>query len=71
MGKIHVFVWLECVLTCGLCRDFGGTFAELLPGNFAKVQAPDWQDLMRGLEAKVQPGSVWKHSLMELSGGQR
>ncbi|KAI9507224.1 condensin complex subunit SMC2 [Russula earlei] len=51
--------------------DFGGIFAELLPGNFAKVQPPDNQDLMDGLEIKVQLGSVWKQSLTELSGGQR
>ncbi|KAF9005165.1 condensin complex subunit SMC2 [Cyathus striatus] len=52
-------------------RDFGGIFAELLPGNFAKLQPPDGQDLMQGLEVKVQLGSVWKQSLTELSGGQR
>ncbi|KAJ6583189.1 condensin complex subunit SMC2 [Mycena sp. CBHHK59/15] len=51
--------------------DFGGIFAELLPGNFAKLQPPDDQDLMDGLEVKVQLGSVWKQSLTELSGGQR
>jgi len=51
--------------------DFGGIFAELLPGNFAKLQPPDGQDLMQGLEVKVRLGSVWKQSLTELSGGQR
>lgn len=51
--------------------DFGGIFAELLPGNFAKLQPPESQDLMQGLEVKVQLGSVWKQSLTELSGGQR
>ncbi|KAF5375839.1 hypothetical protein D9615_008170 [Tricholomella constricta] len=51
--------------------DFGGIFAELLPGNFAKLQPPDGQDLMDGLEVKVQLGTVWKQSLTELSGGQR
>jgi structural maintenance of chromosome 2 len=51
--------------------DFGGIFAELLPGNFAKLRPPDGQDLMDGLEVKVQLGSVWKQSLTELSGGQR
>ena len=54
-----------------LSSDFGGIFAELLPGNFAKLQPPDNQDLMDGLEIKVQLGSVWKQSLTELSGGQR
>jgi structural maintenance of chromosome 2 len=71
MGKIHVSLWLSCVLTCRLFRDFGGIFAELLPGNFAKLQPPEGQDLMQGLEVKVQLGSVWKQSLTELSGGQR
>ncbi|KAL4076571.1 RecF/RecN/SMC [Scleroderma yunnanense] len=51
--------------------DFGGIFAELLPGNFAKLQPPEGLDLMEGLEVKVQLGSVWKQSLTELSGGQR
>ena len=50
---------------------YGGIFAELLPGNVAKLQPPDNQDLMDGLEIKVQLGSVWKQSLTELSGGQR
>ncbi|KAF8197070.1 condensin complex subunit SMC2 [Pholiota molesta] len=51
--------------------DFGGIFAELLPGNFAKLQPPEGQDLMDGLEVKVRLGTVWKQSLTELSGGQR
>lgn len=51
--------------------DFGAIFAELLPGNYAKLQPPEGQDLMDGLEVKVRLGSVWKQSLTELSGGQR
>ncbi|TBU44815.1 condensin complex subunit SMC2 [Dichomitus squalens] len=51
--------------------DFGAIFAELLPGNFAKLQPPEGQDLMQGLEVKVRLGQVWKQSLTELSGGQR
>ncbi|OAX39410.1 condensin complex subunit SMC2 [Rhizopogon vinicolor AM-OR11-026] len=51
--------------------DFGAIFAELLPQNFAKLQPPEGQDLMHGLEVKVQLGTVWKQSLTELSGGQR
>ncbi|KAI0739697.1 condensin complex subunit SMC2 [Daedaleopsis nitida] len=51
--------------------DFGAIFAELLPGNFAKLQPPDGQDFMQGLEVKVRLGTVWKQSLTELSGGQR
>ncbi|EKM76313.1 hypothetical protein AGABI1DRAFT_63367 [Agaricus bisporus var. burnettii JB137-S8] len=51
--------------------DFGSIFGELLPGNFAKLQPPEGQDLMDGLEVKVRLGSVWKQSLTELSGGQR
>ena len=41
-------------------RDFRSIFAEHLPGNFAKLQPPDEQDLMQGLEVKVKLGSVWK-----------
>lgn len=51
--------------------DFGSIFAELLPGNFAKLQPPEGLDLTQGLEVKVRLGSVWKQSLTELSGGQR
>jgi chromosome segregation ATPase len=60
---------------CGRCSrvrsDFGAIFAELLPGNFAKLQPAEGEDLMAGLEFKVQLGSTWKQSLTELSGGQR
>jgi len=51
--------------------DFGLIFEELLPGNFAKLQPPEGQDLTEGLEVKVRLGSIWKASLTELSGGQR
>ncbi|KAJ9083903.1 Structural maintenance of chromosomes protein 2 [Entomophthora muscae] len=51
--------------------DFGAIFAELLPGNSAKLVIPDGQELMGGLEVKVNLGGVWKQSLTELSGGQR
>jgi hypothetical protein len=34
--------------------DIGGIFVELLPGNFAKLQPPDGQYLMDGLDIKVQ-----------------
>jgi structural maintenance of chromosome 2 len=57
-------VWLTC-------SDFGIIFGELLPGNFAKLQPPEGQDLTEGLEVKVRLGSIWKASLTELSGGQR
>lgn len=51
--------------------DFGDIFAELLPGNFSKLQPPEGQDITHGLEVKVRLGQVWKQSLTELSGGQR
>ncbi|EST05697.1 RecF/RecN/SMC, N-terminal [Kalmanozyma brasiliensis GHG001] len=51
--------------------DFGSIFGELLPGNYAKLQPPENQDLTQGLEVKVRLGTVWKQSLTELSGGQR
>jgi len=40
-------------------------------GKFAKLQPLEGQDLMDGLAVKVQLGSVWKQSLMELSGGHQ
>ena len=51
--------------------DFGQIFAELLPGNFAKLEPPEGKDVTEGLEVKVCLGKVWKQSLTELSGGQR
>ena len=45
--------------------------AELFPGNTAKLEAPEGQDITEGLEVKVCLGGVWKESLTELSGGQR
>ncbi|KAK7027329.1 Structural maintenance of chromosomes protein 2 [Paramarasmius palmivorus] len=51
--------------------DFGNIFADLLPGNFAKLDPINPDDLTLGLEVKVRLGSVWKASLTELSGGQR
>jgi structural maintenance of chromosome 2 len=53
-------------------HDFGETFALLLPGSYAKLIKTDPNgDITKGLEVKVQLGSVWKESLVELSGGQR
>ncbi|GEM06543.1 structural maintenanceof chromosome 2 [Rhodotorula toruloides] len=51
--------------------EFGNIFAELLPGNFCKLQALEGKEITQGLEVKVRLGSVWKASLTELSGGQR
>lgn len=51
--------------------DFGGIFGDLLPGNTAKLEPPEGQDVTEGLEVKVNLGGVWKQSLTELSGGQR
>ncbi|KAG4099856.1 RecF/RecN/SMC protein, partial [Neocallimastix lanati (nom. inval.)] len=51
--------------------DFGSIFSELLPGNSAKLEAPEGQTITQGLEVKVCLGGVWKQSLTELSGGQR
>ncbi|GAA5831466.1 hypothetical protein JCM11251_004033 [Rhodosporidiobolus azoricus] len=51
--------------------EFGNIFAELLPGNFCKLQPLEGKEITAGLEVKVRLGSVWKASLTELSGGQR
>ena len=53
-------------------KDFGEIFALLLPASYAKLVKVDHNgDISKGLEVKVQLGSVWKESLVELSGGQR
>lgn len=52
-------------------RDFGSIFSTLLPGTSAKLQPPEGESVMAGLEVKVAFGSVWKETLTELSGGQR
>ncbi|KAG0380118.1 Structural maintenance of chromosomes protein 2 [Mortierella sp. AD032] len=51
--------------------DFGAIFGDLLPGNDAKLQLLEGQNITGGLEVKVCLGGVWKSSLTELSGGQR
>lgn len=51
--------------------DFGNIFSDLLPGSFAKLVPIDDNDVTKGLEVKVKLGTVWKESLVELSGGQR
>jgi structural maintenance of chromosome 2 len=50
--------------------DFGKIFADLLPGNSAKLEPVNGR-ILEGLEVRVQLGKVWKESLTELSGGQR
>jgi len=52
-------------------KDFGSIFSSLLPGTSAKLEPPQGQDVLDGLEVKVAFGGVWKESLGELSGGQR
>lgn len=51
--------------------SFGSIFSTLLPGTQAKLQPPEGQTILEGLEVKVAFGNVWKESLSELSGGQR
>ena len=51
--------------------DFGSIFSTLLPGTSAKLDPPDGETFLSGLEVKVAFGEVWKESLSELSGGQR
>lgn len=52
-------------------KEFGSIFATLLPGTDAKLQPPEGMAYTEGLEVKVSLGGIWKHSLSELSGGQR
>lgn len=51
--------------------DFGSIFGTLLPGSDAKLQPVEGQSVHDGLVIHVALGSVWKPSLLELSGGQR
>lgn len=51
--------------------DFGNIFSDLLPNSFAKLVPSEGKDITEGLEVKVKLGSIWKESLVELSGGQR
>merc|ERR1711918_99191 len=52
-------------------HDFGSIFETLLPGTTAKLDPPEGQTVLDGLEVRVAFGGVWKQSLQELSGGQR
>ncbi|XP_076242761.1 structural maintenance of chromosomes 2 [Calliopsis andreniformis] len=52
-------------------KDFGSIFSSLLPGADAKLQPPEKQTVMEGLEIKIAFSGIWKESLGELSGGQR
>ncbi|ACO66004.1 condensin complex component [Micromonas commoda] len=51
--------------------DFGSIFSTLLPGTTAKLEPPEGESFLAGLEVRVAFGGVWKESLTELSGGQR
>jgi structural maintenance of chromosome 2 len=51
--------------------DFGSIFSTLLPSTSAKLEPPEGESFLAGLEVKVAFGGVWKESLSELSGGQR
>ncbi|SCU81061.1 LAMI_0B04654g1_1 [Lachancea mirantina] len=51
--------------------DFGLIFGDLLPNSFAKLVPSEGKDITEGLEVKVRLGTMWKESLVELSGGQR
>ncbi|SCU85032.1 LAFA_0D13498g1_1 [Lachancea sp. 'fantastica'] len=51
--------------------DFGHVFGELLPNSFAKLVPLEGKDVTEGLEVKIRLGTIWKESLVELSGGQR
>ena len=51
--------------------DFGNIFGDLLPNSFAKLVPIEGKSVTEGLEVKIRLGSIWKESLVELSGGQR
>jgi len=51
--------------------DFGSIFSTLLVSASAKLEPPEGESFLDGLEVRVSFGGVWKESLTELSGGQR
>ena len=51
--------------------DFGSIFSTLLTSASAKLEPPEGESFLAGLEVRVAFGGVWKESLTELSGGQR
>jgi len=52
-------------------KDFGSIFGTLLPNVDARLDPPEGQTCLEGLEIKVAFNNVWKKSLTELSGGQK
>merc|ERR1712113_1012750 len=52
-------------------KSLASIFNTLLPGASAKLVEPEGLTYMNGLEVKVALGGKWKHSLTELSGGQK
>ena len=52
-------------------KDFGSIYSTLLPGATAKLEPPEGQTVLDGLEVRVAFSGVWKDTLTELSGGQR
>lgn len=71
-NKLDSYLKLELEKTYQhVSNEFGEIFNLLLPGSSAKLVKVDENDITKGLEVKVQLGSVWKESLVELSGGQR
>ena len=51
-------------------KDFGSIFSKLLPGTTAKLEPPQGQDVLDGLEVKVGGISIWNEiDLTILSAG--
>lgn len=46
---VHQTTWLK------VNRDFGSIFSTLLPGTSAKLQPPEGETVMAGLEVSPQP----------------
>ena len=43
-------------------RDFGSIFTSLLPGTMAKLDPPEGQSFLAGLEVKASPFSCYLHA---------
>ena len=80
MHVSHMYVHTQAPNAfCGLVKlsslpplkDFGSIYSTLLPGATAKLEPPEGQTVLDGLEVRVAFSGVWKDTLTELSGGQR
>ena len=62
--------WIQLLSITQVNKDFGSIFSKLLPGTTAKLEPPQGQDVLDGLEVKVGGISIWNEiDLTILSAG--